>query len=262
MQIVTVSYDVIENNVVANVAAHVEHITTIMERYPKTDVVLFPELSISGFVVDDSNLEKALTASGEWLNPIREAARKYAIAVSLGYIEKNPVGMPFNSQMIIDETGEVVANYHKSHLVTASAEPDLYARDGQLSTIMIKGWKCAISTCFDIRFPRLFEAYRKEGVELVLSGMNWVAGRNKPEILEVMAKARAHENQFYMAVVDRVGSEAGVSFTGVSVVANPYAEDIACHEGEYHVAVLDKTVMAEMRKMLPLDESRRESYDI
>jgi predicted amidohydrolase len=91
----------------------------------------------------------------------------------------------------------------------------------KLVTFELEGWKCGLSTCFDIRFPRLFETYKKVGVACMFAGFNWVEGRNKAAIMEHLVKARAHENQYFFAAVDRSGTDPNTSYYGTNIIANP-----------------------------------------
>ena len=99
-------------------------------------------------------------------------------------------------------------------------------------------------------------------MELILSGFNWVEGRNKPEIMEALVKARAHENQYFMAAVDRSGSDPNTNYYGKSVIASPYAEDIAERKGPYGYAELEKADIEKLGSALPLAGSFKASYTV
>ena len=177
-------------------------------------------------------------------------------------VEANPSGKPYNTQFVISKNGELIAYYHKNHLFTQSAEPDVYTAGDDLVTFELEDWKCGLSTCFDIRFPRLFEAYKKAGVECLFAGFNWVEGRNKAAIMENLVKARAHENQYFFTAVDRSGSDPNTSYYGTALVANPYAEDVAKHEGIYAYAEIEKEDIETLSRTLPLSGSFKSEYKI
>jgi predicted amidohydrolase len=124
----------------------------------------------------------------------------------------------------------------------------------------VAGWRCGLAICMDLRFPRLFEAYRRcKGTDLILVPCNWVTGQNKPEILNALVRARAHETQSFVVAVDRAGADPNAAYHGMSVMANPYAEDRARRDGPYTFATLDGAQARELRAALPLD-SFRASY--
>ncbi len=263
MNIATVASDTIWKDPRANIEQTERHVAKIMELWPKTQIILFPEISLMGFVVDPSNSEIAESLDGHSVNEVKRIARKYNVALICSIIEKNPTGeRPFNSTFVISKDGELLAVYRKNHLFTESAEPEVFSPGAELAVFDFEGWKCGLSTCFDIRFPRLFETYKKAGVELMLSPFNWVAGRNKPALFEHLVKARAHENQFFFAAVDRSGSDPNTSYHGISVISNPFGEDNSEHNGIYSYAELDKEEISALANALPLDKSFKTEYKI
>ena len=239
-----------------------EHVQKVLELFPETDVILFPELSLSGFVVNEDVETVAESIDGEGVTAILDMAKRYDVAIIAGIIEKVEGEKPANMQFVASRNGELIASYRKNHLFTQSDEPKLYCRGSELKTFELEGWKCGMSICFDIRFPRLFEAYKKAGVECLFSGFNWVEGRNKPAIMEHLVLARAHENQMFFAAVDRNGENAGVSFYGTSVIASPYAENLAVKNGIYSNAEISKDDITTLGTNLPLAGSFKESYII
>ncbi len=262
MKLVTVASETVWKDATANVAKHEYHVSEVMKKWPDTELILFPELSLMGFLVDPSNAEIAEPLEGPSVTKMREVARKYAVAICFGIIESNAEGKPYNTQVVVSKSGEILAVYHKNHLFTESGEPDVYTPGESLVTFDLNGWKCGLSTCFDIRFPRLFEAYKNAGVELMLSGFNWVEGRNKPEIMKSLVKARAHENQYFFAAVDRSGKDPNTSFYGTHVTSSPYAENIANIDGVYAMAELEKSDIRTLPETLPLKSSFRNEYEV
>lgn len=262
MNITTISSSPLWKDVTGNLALTSTQVAEALSLYPDTDIILFPELSLSGFVVDDDVTRVAQPIDGPAVQAVLALAKQHHVAIIAGLIEDVPGEKPANTQFVASPDGEILTTYRKNHLFTQSEEPNLYCRGEGLSVFEYKGWKCGLSICFDIRFPRLFETYRKAGVECIFSGFNWVQGRNKPAIMEHLVLARAHENQLFFAAVDRNGENAGVSFYGTSVIASPYAENIASSSGIYSNATIDKADIESLRSTLPLDGSFKASYEL
>lgn len=240
MNIATVASETVWKDCKANLELTKHHVATIMS----------------------SHKDIAEPLDGHCVSVVKDIAKEYGVALICGFIESNPNGLPFNAAVAISKDGEPLAVYRKNHLFTESAEPNVFSPGTELVTFELDGWKCGMSTCFDIRFPRLFEAYRRSGVELMFSGFNWVEGRNKPSIMEHLVKARAHENQYFFAAVDRTGSDPNTSYYGTSVIANPYSEDIAERDGIYAFASLDKSDIHTLAKALPLSGSFKQDYKV
>lgn len=262
MNITTIASSPVWKDVPANVAQTEDHVQEALKLFPETDVILFPELSLSGFVVDEDVETVAQPIDGPGVSAVLDIAKRYNVAIIAGIIEKVEGEKPANMQFVASRNGELLASYRKNHLFTQSDEPKLYCRGDGLKTFELEGWKCGISICFDIRFPRLFETYKKAGVECLFSGFNWVQGRNKPAIMEHLVLARAHENQMFFAAVDRNGENADVTFYGTSVIASPYAENLAEKNGIYSNATITKDDITTLSTNLPLAGSFKESYEI
>lgn len=262
MNIALVATETVWKDVNKNIGLVERHVQHIKQSFPNAQVVLFPEISLAGFIVDSGNKDIAISLEGDEVERLKQTAKKHEIALICGMVESNPTGKPYNTQFVISKDGELITSYRKNHLFTESAEPEVYSPGEWLVTFELEGWLCGLSTCFDIRFPRLFEAYKKAGVECMFSGFNWVEGRNKSAIMENLVRARAHENQFFFAAVDRSGADPNTSYYGTALVANPYAEDIAKHEGIYAYAEIEKEDIETLSKTLPLRNSFKSEYII
>lgn len=261
MNIATVAMDTVWKEIDRNIAITEDHVKRVLELFPKTDIILFPEISLVG-CVDEGNEELAQSLNGPAVSQIKKIAKKYEVGLICGLIEKNDNGKPYNTAFVVSKYGELITSYRKNHLFTEGEEPNYYTPGGSLSVFDFEGWRCGISICFDIRFPRLYATYKQAGVEVIFTPNNWIDGRNKPAILENLVKARAHENQYFFAAVDRTGNDPSTTYYGVSVISNPYAEDIARRSGIYSYAELEKSEIEAMRNQLPLDESFKSEYEI
>jgi predicted amidohydrolase len=69
--------------------------------FPNSQIILFPEISLAGFVVDVSNQDIAETMDGYAVTEIKRIAQTYYVALICGMIEKNDNGKPFNTQFVI-----------------------------------------------------------------------------------------------------------------------------------------------------------------
>jgi omega-amidase len=262
MKVATVAHDTVWEDIEANIVAIDKHVAKVLLNQPDTNIILFPEISLAGVVEDVSNQDLALSVE-EVCAKLAPITQKHSVAIICGFIEKNGSDKPFNSIIAVSKEGKLLASYSKNHLFTQSSESDFYTPGDKLAIFELGGWKCGLSICFDVRFPRLYATYKSAGVECIFIANNWVEGRNKPAILEHLVKARAHENQYFVVAVDRTGSDPTTNFcNGVTVISNPYAEDIATKDGIYSYATLDKEEIESISKMLPLADSFKVEYNI
>jgi hypothetical protein len=62
--------------------------------------------------------------------------------------------------------------------------------------------------------------------------------------------------------VDRSGKDPDTTYYGISIITNPYAEDIARRSGIYSYAELDKSEITRLTNQLPLSGSFKSDYKI
>ena len=260
LNVATVASDVVWASIHKNIEQTKAHVKKVKDLFPDTQIILFPEMSLTGYILDETNKTLAQPLDGAVVQSILDIAKQHNISIIASMIGKGK--KPFNTTFVAGADGNLITHYNKNHLFTQCPEPDLYDPGQTLSTFNINGWKCGLSTCFDIRFPRLFETYKKAGVECMFSPMNWLVGRNKENLMNYLIKVRAHENQFFFVAVDRTGKDENAEYHGIGVITNPFAEDIAAHKDIYSYASLDKSEIKMLSDALPLNESYKETYTI
>ena len=78
----------------------------------------------------------------------------------------------------------------------------------------------APATCYDLRFPELFRKAVARGAEVLTIIACWPAARQEHWL--TLLRARAIENQCYVAGVNRIGSDpSGLAYSGRSQIIDP-----------------------------------------
>src|SRR5688572_1061705 len=102
MHVATVAMDTIWKNAKKNVEQTERHVAEVLKRWPKTQIILFPEMCLMGYVIDESNQEIAEPLDGYCVTEIKRIARENNVALICAMAEKNPDGgKPFNSTFVI-----------------------------------------------------------------------------------------------------------------------------------------------------------------
>ena len=263
MNLCLINFDATWKDKQKNIEKKEELIKKALNFNSKTQLIVFPELSLTGYILDKDVYNLAETENGENIEKIKQLAKKYNIAIMFGFIEKNGENKPFNTTMIIGKNGKIIAKYRKNHLFTQSIEPDIYSAWNKLEIFEFEWVKCGLSICFDIRYPRLYETYKKYWVECVFTPYAWVDWRNKPDIFASLSKARSSENQFFMVWVDNIWKDENNSYAWNAIVSNPYSEDIKqTKEKIFHFAEIDTSEIKKIESVIPLKWSFKESYKI
>lgn len=237
------------------------HLAAVARAAPGTELMLFPEANLTGYVLDAGDAARlAEPLDGPTVTALRGLAERHGVAVVAGLVEAGADG-PHNTAVAVGPDGALLASYRKAHLFTASPEPEVYAPGERLALFTVGGWRCGLAICMDLRYPRLFEAYRAAGAEAVLMPFAWPVGRNKAGIFDALIRARAHECQMFVAGVNQSGADPNVSYEALSCVATPYAQDAPGHRrGLQHFATLERGDMEALRADLPLAPAWREAY--
>jgi omega-amidase len=175
------------------------------------DLVVLPEMWSTGFsmrpeVVAESSQGPAL----EWM---KEQAGKnnYVITGSISVKE----GDQFYNRLYFTFPDGRIEWYDKKHLFSFGQEDLHYTPGNKKLLIDIKGWKIMPVICYDLRFPvwcRNTEMY-----DIMVVVANWPVPRIHH--WDTLLRARAIENQSYVAAVNRIGQDgSGLKYNGHSAL--------------------------------------------
>jgi omega-amidase len=232
-----------------------EKISVLMdEEKPDTDLLIFPEMTLTGFTMHSEKFSEEI--GGESFIYFSSLAEKFNCNVIAGIIEHSS-GKYFNTLLHIGKNGKLENHYHKIHPFTFANEDKHYSAGDKPIVTEINGWKTGLSICYDLRFPELYRFYAKQRVDLIIDIANWPDTRIEHWLS--LLKARAIENQCYVAGVNRVGDAQGLHYSGFTSMFNPMGETIASVENEEKVILveIEKTKVEEIRKKLPFLEDIR-----
>jgi len=190
------------------------------------DVIVFPEMADTGY-----SMPVIKTKAGRWsegaVPELRRIARELSLLVVSGVSERVEERI-YNSQIVIDANGGLVAQYRKAHLFAASpiAEDRTCSPGQKLGSFAAGSLKFGLSICYDLRFPELYRSLvLSDNVNVFILSSAWPFPR--VEHFRILATARAIENQSYFIVAKRVGTDDGVTFCGSSVIIDPYGVVLA-----------------------------------
>ena len=217
------------------------------------DLVVFPELALTTFFprwfVDD------ITEADHWYEtsmpspvtqPLFDEARRLSIGFSLGYAELTPDGHRFNTQILVEKDGSVVAKYHKVHIPGHEHhEPDrpfqhaerYYFEPGPEGFRVWKafGARVGMMICNDRRWPETYRVMGLKGVEMILCGYNtpihYVPDPSQ-DILQgfhnaLVMQSGAYQNGTWVVGVAKGGVEEGVDSLGQTCIVAPSGQIVA-----------------------------------
>jgi predicted amidohydrolase len=234
------------------------------------DLVALPELFNVGYFAFELYARNAEAFDGETFGRLREAAAEHEIAVLAGSIvedlaETESVETPAdeglaNTAALFDSSGELQLFYRKHHLFGyESAESELLVPGERIETASIGGFTVGVTTCYDLRFPKLYRRLIDDGADLLLVPSAWPYPRI--EHWETLSRARAIENQCYVATINGSGEfeDADATLLGRSTVYDPWGVTLASSGDDPALIVteLDPGTVAGVRDEFPALADRR-----
>ena len=230
-------------------------------RQAQADLLLLPELWYNGY-----DLERA----GEWAAPLGEGgfahmaqmAREFGLYLAGSTLERRAGGIS-NTAALYSPQGALLGSYRKIHLFRLMQE-HRYLTPGDSATLCPTPWgPVGLAICYDMRFPELFRTLALAGAVLFLVPAQWPVRRVEAWFL--LARARAVENELFVAACNRVGNDGDVVFPGRSCVVDPWGNALVeGDDGErLLVASIDMREVRKARRYLTVYQDRRpEAYRI
>ncbi|PPK88495.1 putative amidohydrolase [Neolewinella xylanilytica] len=229
----------------------------------ETDIIAFPEMCDTGYAMDVI-AERAVTWGEDHLRRIKSLAREKRTAILLGLSEREN-GRVHNTVAVIGKDGQLVHKYRKTHLVTIAPihEERTITPGNELGYFEMDGTPCGVMTCYELRFPEIARALTLRGIQVLFVPTAWPLVR--VDHLMTLVRARAIENQVFVVLASRVGTDAGTTFSGRSLIVDPNGNFLA--EGsesaeELLRATIDPSETARARQNIrALSERRPELYE-
>lgn len=182
-----------------------------------SEFIVFPEMSFTGFTVSVEKCGEVFENS-ETLERVRAMAAENKIAVGFGMIVREK-GKNLNRFAVVDNKGELVGFYDKIHPFSYSREGKFFSGGNRLFTTEIGDTKMSCFVCYDLRFPEIFTAAGDDS-DLFIVIANWPASRINQ--WSSLLRARAIENQCYIAGINRTGEGDGIVYNGRTAVFDCY----------------------------------------
>ncbi len=213
--------------------------------------------------------DAAQTLTGPAIALLQEKARQHKMIVHGGSIvEKHPTltGKFYNTSVLINRDGDIVAQYHKIHLFDVDLangekhyESERIISGDKVVTAEIDGITFGLTVCYDLRFPELFRALALQNAHILLvpAGFTLHTGRDH---WEVLLRARAIENACYVVAPAQIGRyQADRQCFGRSMVIDPWGLVLAQAQDMPTVIVtdIDLSQIERVRTQIPSLQHRR-----
>lgn len=247
-----------------NVNAHLRAVE--QAHHARADLVVFPELSLSGYLLGHGVLELAMTLDDPRLDPLKEASRQLAILVGLPLREDH--GGIANAAVLL-EGGEVVGVHRKLYLPTYGMfdEGRYFLPGRSLAPLPWPKARLGVLICEDAWHPSSGSLLVRRGADLlviVAGGPSEVGGEDVPEGLKRwhwIVGATAITTVTPTLFANRCGWEEGILFSGGSWAVDGRGRTLggpapAC-QPTLVVAEVDLGMARRHRTLAPIPQAER-----
>ena len=226
-----------------------------------TNIACLPEFFNTGYnldIIGEGFYELAETIPGETTEQLGKLAREKNLAV-LGNIperDNEQETVLYDTTFIIDSNGELKGRYRKTHLFPDESR---YFKPGNMiNAVDLAFCRIGTATCFDHAFPEIFSTLALDGAGIIFIPSAVPVGYEY--LLDIRTRARAQDNQLWVAAVNRVGTEGEIRYCGLSKVVNPkgmVTAEASTVEEEVLVHDIDLDLIHQERKQEPSLRLRR-----
>ena len=219
-------------------------------------IVALPEMFEIGYVparLETEVFDLAEPVPGPVTDRLAELARKLDLAIVAGVAERDSdvADLLYDTTVLLDRGGELVGRYRKSHLYPA--EHRCFGSGSELPVFELEGLRLGVAICFELAFPQIFTTLARRGAQLVFNPSAVPVGFGY--LQDLRTRARAQDNQIFVAAINHVGREGGAVYCGRSLVADPRGDVLALAPDAAEAAIavtLPLELIGQQRRQEPI----------
>ena len=198
------------------------------------DLLVFPELSLTGYRLKDTVPDVALARSSELVAEL--AGLSASLALVVGLVEETP-GHHFHNASVYFEKGRLAALHRKVYLPTYGMfdEQRYFARGLRIGAFDSAVGRAAMLLCEDMLHPTALTIAALDGATVLIvpsaSPVKGIVGDGEVDAngrhWEAYNRTMARNAGLYVVYANRVGVEDGITFWGGSEIIGPAGETLA-----------------------------------
>lgn len=201
------------------------------------DLVAFAEVVLDRFFPqapdDHAAFQLAEPIPGPTAGRIAAQARELGIVTVFNLYESGADGRRFDSSPVFDADGRLLGVTRMLHITQYEGfyeqtyyDPGDNARRG-MPVYDTRAGRIGVAICYDRHYPEVMRSLGLQGAELVVIPQAGTVGEWPEGMYEAEVRTAAFQNGYFTALVNRVGEEGRLTFSGESFVVDPEGRVLA-----------------------------------
>ena len=184
------------------------------------DLILFPEMNVSGYTRDVAVVRRCASRSGEVFDELRDMSSRTDSAFAVGFPEEAG-GRLFIAHHLFHD-GDLVGTHSKTHL--GPTERDVYSEGDRIDVFDVGEMRIGMQLCFETHVPEISYIQARQGANVL--AMGFASPREdsstKLERLKRHLVARAYDNACFLIACNLDSmSDRGTTIPGLGVAIDP-----------------------------------------
>ena len=188
-------------------------------------LIVFPECALTGYIFNSRKeaLPYAETVPGPATERLEAVCKELGVHLVIGMLEADN-DRCFNVAVLVGPQG-LVGKYRKTHLPFLGVDRFLDHGEKPFRIYRTPVGNIGMHICYDCNFPETARVMALQGADILALPTNWPGGRGI--IPQYVINTRAFENRVFVVAVNRVGTERGSQFIGMSKITDPSGDTLA-----------------------------------
>lgn len=183
------------------------------------ELIVFPECSLSGYIFSSRQEAQpfAETIPGPSTEKLVSLCQELKVYVIFGLLEEDGDKL-FNAAAFLGPRG-LIGKYRKNHLPFLGVDRFVDMGNEPFQVYQTPIGNIGLQICYDVVFPESSRVMSLLGADVLVLPANFPQRRGE-KVITYVVSARAIENRVHLAVANRIGSERGYSFAGLSKIVD------------------------------------------
>lgn len=249
------------DDISTNVTIILSLLNSLLEQDKSVDIVSLPENCLYMRLDRRAKLQ-AIDVHHPELVKLKNWVDQSGIALHLGGVAFELNHKNYNSCLWLEPNKEIQCTYQKMHLFDIDLknghsyfESDSYTRGLKPQVIEYRTWKIGQAICYDLRFSPLYQYYKEQQVDLILTPSSFLVPTGEAH-WHILNRARAIETQSYIISSAQSGNHKDKHQSyGHSLAIDPWGNiicDLKSKSSQFEIVELDKSLLDKTRMQMPM----------